>query len=168
MSTHELPIHFDPFRFARDNTQLEGSLSLSKMDRLSDMVLKQDVLVHVSMRGFIDELEYSVISGSIRAVICLECQRCLLPFEYELESTFSLTPITKEEEAEELPNLYDGILCQGEHLQLKDIIEEELILHVPFVAKHELEDCAVTVSAEKPTVKDEIKNPFATLKNLRR
>jgi uncharacterized protein len=87
--------------------------------------------------GFLDAREQLVVlEGEVSATIDAVCQRCLEPFRLELASRLHLLPMVARESAFvddtlEVWELDDEMICPA------DVVEEALIMAMPFAAVHE-------------------------------
>jgi uncharacterized protein len=70
----------------------------------------------------------------------LECQRCLTPYlqAFNVDATYRI--VNTEAEAEEFPLDEDevDVIVGSTHFDLIDLIEEELLLNLPLVPKHDV------------------------------
>jgi len=125
--------------------------------------------VHVSVKFDVDELGLIVISGKGSATISLTCQRCTELLDMKLDVTFTFSPVKDDEAAEDLPSYYDAIeLDENGEVNLLELVEDEMILNIPLIPRHELKDCQSkpdSVWGELPEELDK-PNPFDVLKNL--
>jgi uncharacterized protein len=126
--------------------------------------------VQVSVKFDVDERGLTVLSGTASTLVALTCQRCNEPFEQMLEVDFTFSPAKNEEAAENVPSYYDVIeLDENGEINLRELVEEELMLVIPLIPRHEPEDC----SAEADTVWGELPeelekpNPFEALKQIK-
>ena len=102
------------------------------------------------------------LSGELSASVDAVCQRCLAPFELPLTSSLRLlfagdTAIEKDGDRFEVWELDD------DDLVIAELVEEALIMAIPFAPMHEENDTCVAVesvdsNAEKMTL------PFADLR----
>jgi uncharacterized protein len=103
-----------------------------------------------------------VLEGKVEATIDAVCQRCLEPFRLELTSELHLLPMTAEEgtssdETFEVWELEDETICPA------DVVEEALIMAIPFAAVHD--DPAACGNFEAASDDDtQTTRPFAGLK----
>lgn len=98
----------------------------------------------------------------------MTCQRCLEPVEVAVEADFNLGVAASEEAAKQLPRSYDPLIIEGEEIELLSVVEEELILSLPFDAYHD--DCSINTSfgeAEAVAEDNEKPNPFSVLAQLK-
>ncbi len=167
MSSH-LPKAVIPEQLAASEEVLTGTLSLSDMPRLASYLQKAEGEVQIKLKFALDEQNFVVIYGKISASLPLLCQRCFKPMIYDLESSFSLSPVNSDAEAERLPESYEPLLKANDLIVILDMIEEELLLVLPLVPMHPSAVCSVklTVSSDKPELSQKA-NPFAALKKLK-
>lgn len=104
-----------------------------------------------------------------QTAVTLQCQRCLQPLVQPLEVDRSFRFVRTEEEAERLDEQSeDDVLVLAARLDLLELLEDELILSLPLVPRHE-GDCPVPLplpAADLPE-EDPAPNPFAALAALR-
>jgi DUF177 domain-containing protein len=118
----------------------------------------------------IDEQGINYLKGHIKTRLTLQCQRCMEPYIYEIISDFVLGIVNTLDEADALPEHYEPVLTNEGQLDLKELIEDEIILNSPIVPKHDPKDCKVTLPLETPDEKESSakgNNPFHVLKSLK-
>lgn len=106
----------------------------------------------------------------LRAEVTLQCQRCLQAVPHTLVVDRRFRFARNEEEAERLDEeLEDDVLALQPRLDLRELAEDELILALPLVARHEgvcpepLPLPTADELAEEPAP-----NPFAALAALKK
>jgi len=170
MQNLKLPITIDPYKNAQRRTECEGVFQTSEMERLLAACVSCSEHVNVDVKFDVDELGLVVISGTGSASSTLTCQRCTEAFAYELEIEFCFSPVKNAEAADNLPSYYDAIeLDENGEVNLRELVEDELLLAIPLIPKHELEDCqapADSVWGKLPEEQDK-PNPFDVLKKLK-
>jgi uncharacterized protein len=84
-----------------------------------------------------------------------------------IESDFRFGLVTSEDEAELLPGEFEPLLVTGSEVSLPDLVEDELLLSLPIVARHE-EACSELLQKHKKDegVQQDTYKPFAALKDL--
>jgi uncharacterized protein len=175
MFDERLPVHIDPLRMAETGRLLEGGYSLADMDRLHDLLLENSGEVAVSLEFGIDAEGIRYMKGQLQTAVTLECQRCLQAMQAPIDATFSLGLVRNIDAAEQLPSHYEPLLVESDSLFLRDIIEDELLLALPLVAKHDESQCidvnqqAVEVAQYNDYERGESKkvNPFVALAALK-
>jgi len=168
MSQKLIPEHIDPYRFAEQSLGLDGDVNISEMHRLSANVVDKEGAVKVSLTFGVDEQKVTFLRGQLQANLKLQCQRCMKSFNYEIISNFVLGIVRTLEEADQLPDTYEPALTKDNILALRDVIEDEIILNLPIIPRHEVADCEVKLPLKDKdweTTKNE--NPFQVLKVLK-
>ena len=170
MKNLKLPLTIDPRRSAQRLLMCEGYFELIGLDRLLAISEKSSEQVNVKMNFDVDEQGLIVISGNASTKVSLTCQRCTEAYEEQLNVEFCFSPVKNEEDASHLPSEYDAVeLDENGEVNLRDLVEDELILAVPLIPKHKLEDCSAdadTTWGKLPEVVEK-PNPFDLLKQLK-
>jgi uncharacterized protein len=170
MQNLKLPITINPIKSAQQRSVCDGMYKLSEMNRLLAVCESCCEHVHVNVKFDVDELGLVVISGKGSATVMLACQRCTEAFEHKLDLDFQFSPVKNAEAAENLPSYYDAIeLDENGEINLRELVEEELMLVIPLIPRHELEQCqspSDSVWGELPEELDK-PNPFDVLKQLK-
>ena len=170
MSEKFIPEHIDPFRYAEQSLKLDGAVKIADMHRLSSSLNEVgDETVAVHLEFGVDEQGITFIKGDLKTNLTLQCQRCMEPFKYEIISNFLLGVVTTLDEANALPDHYEPALAKEGQLALRELIEDELILNMPIIPRHEPEDCHVTLPvADAGWEEGKRKNPFQVLESLKK
>ena len=172
MAEDKLPVSFDPVRFAKWGRHLEGEISLSKMSRMVEQTTELRGDVWVSLDCSIGEDRVRALRGHIKAIVPMQCQRCMDEVEIVVDSQFTLGVVDSEAFAEKLPEEYEPLMIEpDEKIFLNDLVEDELILALPIVAMHSDEDCKVANTTKEDMnlvqAESQKENPFAVLKDLK-
>jgi uncharacterized protein len=163
-----IPEHVDPFRFAEQSLQLDGSVKIADMKRLSANLIATNDNVAVNLRFGVDEQGITYLKGHIDAKLTLQCQRCMEAFVYGIMSNFALGVVTTLDEANALPTHYEPALAKEGFLALRELIEDELILNLPIIPRHEPEDCKVKLPlADSGWEQGQGESPFHVLESLK-
>ncbi|QYZ67534.1 MAG: hypothetical protein OI74_09450 [Gammaproteobacteria bacterium (ex Lamellibrachia satsuma)] len=173
MSQH-LPDQFDPWRFADLGNQISGRFPLADLPRLRACLMDAEGEVAFDLVFQRDERRRACVQGDLRASLKLECQRCLGPMVLPVDAEISLAFVEGQDEAEALPEQLDPHLVEDGRVKLRDLVEDDLLLALPQVARHSEGDCTMQ-SADEPSLdpesesgKAERENPFAMLAELKR
>ena len=170
MKNLKLPITIDPYKSAQRRLVCDGVYNLLEMNRLLAVSESRSEQVKVDAKFDVDERGLVVISGTGSALVALTCQRCTETFEQLLEVNFSFSPVKNVEEADELPSYYDAIeLNENGEVNLLELVEDELLLIIPLIPRHELKDCQATADSVWGELPEELDkpNPFDVLKQLK-
>ncbi len=167
-----LPNFIDPLLLADRNANIEGELPVNKLERIAGLLSNDDGNVSVKL-FFGREGKLATIDGHISAVLALKCQRCLEPVEWPVSSEIKLGVVSTLERANNLPDGYEPLLLVEEgKIPLTSIVEDELLLTLPSIPKHQDGCAAPDVPNNKPeplpkTVRAATENPFSILADLK-
>jgi uncharacterized metal-binding protein YceD (DUF177 family) len=122
--------------------------------------------------GFVDEKRrIPMVSGRVTADVAAVCQRCLEPFQLQLEIEPELLLLEIQQSADGYDD-YEVWELDEQTMQPQDIVEELLIMAMPFSAMHDnMADCRVFLSADSsddPADDDgteKLVKPFAALRS---
>jgi uncharacterized protein len=166
-----LPEYLDLTRAGRAPLNLAGSLSLSRMPRLCAALADSSGEAGIDLRVF-EEGGLKVVQGSLRADLGLSCQRCFTPLLYPAIAEIRLAWARSPQEAEQLPSTYEALVSASGRVKLAELIEDELLLALPLVARHATTgDCRaprVAIQSKRSEMATKVSNPFAALKMRRR
>ena len=135
-----LPKTVDPIKLGKHQATLTGYLSLRDFNRLQEILNQEGQVVDVVLQFGQDRSRVYFIKGQIKATVNLICQRCNQPMEYEIKSEFVLSPVISDAHAKKLPDGYEPVWMENDRVFLMDMIEDEILLALPMIAKHE-NDC---------------------------
>lgn len=169
-----LPIEINPYRLVEQRRILDGRVALHDLPRLKELAAHDKNEVSVELAFEVTDTGLPVINGKITGNVPLQCQRCMEPFDYQIDSVLAVILIKSDAEAELLQDSYDTWMVEDDRIFLLDFIEDELLLELPVVAKHkecELDDIVNKISfdeEDKEALQQQEKagdNPFSELKN---
>lgn len=171
MLTEPLPSQIDVRKLVHKGAEINADFPVSQLPRFSSLLANTEGSVTAALRFFVDEQKISRIEGEVTSSSFVTCQRCLEPMSICLESHFELGVVRDDERSKQLPAGLDPLIVADELVNLTDIVEEELILSLPFVNYHRAEDCQREVGFstgefEQP-VDESRDNPFKVLERLK-
>lgn len=153
-----------PEDYGADAPTHEGKLALGQMARLAPLLADAHGEVCLSVAGRLDEKGRRVIEGTVSAELRLTCQRCLGVCSHQVEELFRLTLVGSEAEGEELPDELEPYVSLNGEVRLIDLVEEQLLLAMPIVARHQEGECAPPPNPAGALRED--LSPFAQLRGL--
>ena len=146
------PHDLDLFEFARSGRQAAGLVRVSQLPRMLNEVPaeapeRESAFTWQAEGTTQPELQDDGTEGpqpylrlAIHGAAWLECQRCLAPYKqaFNVDATYRI--VNTEAEAEEFPLDEDevDVIVGSTHFDLIDLIEEELLLNLPLVPKHDV------------------------------
>ncbi|MDO8989644.1 MAG: YceD family protein [Sideroxyarcus sp.] len=153
----------DSVDFARNGKEMRGEIAVSALSRLADKLAKPDGSLTYIVCGLHEEGR-DMLEVSLQGGCTLRCQRCLGELEYPVNqvSRLWLLPADKLDEAEEDDDEMDAIEAEP-RLDVLALIEEELLLSLPFAPRHTEGKCAPAAGDLQQKA-----NPFAVLAGLKK
>ena len=188
----------DIYDFAESGRQAAGALRVSQMPRMlaevpADVPDRDTVFTWQGEGSTQPELQddgteapQPYLRLAVHGSVWLTCQRCLTLYSQHLDVDATYRIVATEEEADEYPLDDDEVevIVGSRHFDLVDLIEEELLLALPLVPKHEVcpeiheslasgADGAEGVDSVDDVPEQEIEpeervNPFAALESLKK
>ena len=140
---------------------VEADLAALEADKVPP--LWRDSIVHGELQfSFIMAVDgIPTITGNASAKVDAVCQRCLEPFRQELSVEPKLLLVRYGDSVNEFED-YEVWELQEEALRPQDIVEEMLIMAMPFSATHDnMEDCKAFASDGDNAT--DLRRPFAAL-----
>ncbi|PLZ02605.1 hypothetical protein CY652_10215 [Burkholderia sp. WAC0059] len=146
------PRDVDLFEFARGGRDAAGALRLQELPRMLNEVPADapdsDAVFEWRAEGATQpELQDNGVEGpqpylrlAVHGKAWLGCQRCLAPYgqAFDVDAVYRI--VATEAEADEFPLDDDEVevIVGSRHFDLVDLIEEELLLSLPLVPKHDV------------------------------
>ncbi|MFA7625309.1 MAG: YceD family protein [Pusillimonas sp.] len=163
--------YIDTAEFTRLGSTLSGQAVLTGFGRFCEGLPSQPQSnVNWSLKGWRNTGGQSFLEVSITAKPVLQCQRCLEPFEYEVDVVDQVELVAHESDLEDEnddENALERILG-SRRFDVLSFIEDELILSVPYVPRHDV--CpggSPLVQPEEPVVQEKRPSPFLALAQLK-
>jgi uncharacterized protein len=161
----------DSLDFARNGREISGEVQIAELPRLLEILENPQGILSYIVQGGVDKLGTHFLDVSVVGQCQLRCQRCLNDLDYpvRLETRLLLRDQSSLDALDENvaggeEEEFDSILADT-HLNVLDMLEEEILLSLPIAPKHESGACQVTDGED---VRREEKNPFAVLAKLKR
>ena len=158
-----LPDAVDPVAFAEKRGHLVGRLAVGGLDRIVPMVKNPEGYVDLDLQ-FGKQGRLPLIEGHVAAQLVLECQCCLGPMEWNIDSKVRLGIVESVDAALLLPEDTEALIVEPDvEVLLADIVQDELLLAIPAIPQHD--DCHLP--GETPAPVEARRNPFASLADLK-
>lgn len=173
------PRRLDVAAFARANGVLEGDLPVAGLPRLAASELPADDGAPTAPVRWRAEGSMRPVTGGepeiwlrlgAEAVVRLQCQRCLQPVLEKLTVDRRFRFVRGEEEAARLDEeIDDDVLALERITDVLELLEDEFLLSLPIVPRHEICPQPLPMAAEPDEpMPEERANPFAALESLRK
>jgi uncharacterized protein len=154
----------DGFEFASAGATQQGTLPLSGFSRLRDLLASDAGEVAYELEGLRDGRDRPSLRLAVRGTLQLKCQRCLeaLPLEVDEDELLVLAATQAEIDADPTDAEAPDRLLAGKAMAVRELVEDQLILALPFASRHERCKAAAAARDSEKTL------PFAGLKGLMR
>lgn len=151
------------FAFAKENRVLEGTLPVSDLARLHDLLTEVSGNVSFRLEGGQNKQNQPQLWLRVSGSLPLACQRCLkaVVFDLEVDAVLILVPEGTELTQDELEDDDRDFLPVAGTVDVAALVEDEILLALPVAPRHE--KCGLPSLAEAG---DRI-NPFASLSKLK-
>ncbi|WP_317202318.1 DUF177 domain-containing protein [Janthinobacterium sp.] len=157
----------DAFDFCRINGSREGVTPVAEMTRLIKDCADASGTLAWRVEGGTSQMGYPQLTLSVAGSVQLVCQRCLTPYAYEIDASTILMLAKDDAHADEIEEIISDetidVIVGSRSMDVADLIEDEALLALPQVPKHEV--CPDTALID--STKTEKKLPFAGLKDLK-
>ena len=170
--------HLNIEAFAKSESSLDGTETLARFDRLLDEAQGAGAQnpVHFTAKGMTrpNGATSEQIWVALTAEVALPqtCQRCLGPVEVPVSFAREFRFVASEEVAAvEDEDSEEDVLVLSRDFDLLELVEDELLMALPVVPKHEVCPDAVKLQVADPDFVEEAAekpNPFAVLEQLKK
>ncbi len=147
------PDRLDVRAFAQEGAQLHGSILLSKLERtIEDIPGREADFASQKLQWTARGESVPVAGGAaqswlhlhLQASVPMQCQRCLQGMHAEIDVLRSFRFVRDEQEAQHQDDeAEEDLLVVSKQFDVLELIEDELILALPFAPTHET--CPVAV-----------------------
>ena len=151
----------DTGRFAELGERIDRQLTVRELPRLRKECSAAFAPIEVSVLGVRTSLGKPGIRVSMQASVKVPCQRCLKPVALELAPVCAFEWVASEAEqaVRDADDEWDAVIA-AEQVDLLPLLEDELLLAVPFAPTHPACKSVVAEAGEKVS-------PFAVLAGLK-
>ena len=172
------PLHLDVEVFAKDGGHLEGAWPLRALTRLVETApaeaspAERDGVAWQArgelrpQRGGAGQIWLHLAAN---AEVAQQCQRCLMPVTAVLAVERSFQFVAGEDAAAELDaDSEEDVLALTRSLDLRGLVEDELLLELPLVPRHDVCPQPLPIPADDLPEGEPAPNPFAALAVLKK
>lgn len=184
-----VPPVVDAFDFARRGQVVEGAFSIHRLQRLLEGLAEQPFgevtelstapagpgVVRYVIQGRRTKDDKSQLVVQVQANLVLECQRCLGPLILPIDRTTIFELVRRESDlSDDEPDEDDfdapEQIVGSPKFDLAELLEDELILEVPYVPRHTQCSDTADLDAQSDEVagREERPSPFAVLGQLKK
>ncbi|RYU63178.1 metal-binding protein [Methylolobus aquaticus] len=161
-----LPDIIDPVDFAEKGRVVSGAIPLGAMERLRDQMVATSGEVRFRLE-FGKEGVVVGARGRVEAEVVLQCQSCLGDLAYAIDREVALGFVGSIEQADRLPEPFEPvILDEPRVLRVAEIVEDEILLSIPQVPRHEVCETVGQEAVAAGADGNVRRRPFADLAGL--
>jgi uncharacterized protein len=176
MNTESLAPRLDVKSFAESSREISGRDLLSNYERLlvETHGIGADRYLNWAAQGEIKSCESGVdqiwLHVQADVTLPLTCQRCLAPVDSFVSVSRSFRFVASEDDAEQQDDdCEEDVLALNPEFKLSELIEDEILMELPLVPRHDECPSEVVMAAEDANFEvasAEKRNPFAVLAKL--
>lgn len=134
--TQPLPNLVNSRALIERRADVTGRCAVAKMERLRSFLGNEQGDVEVTLAFGKSAEGRPVVTGSILGEVVLQCQRCLALMPWHVNAGVALALVESEDEAKQIGESYDPRIVLEGKLSVHELVEDELILAMPLVARH--------------------------------
>ena len=189
------PLRLNVAHFAADALEAEGDWAIAELPRLADSECPADAGSPLKARADAPALPSRSAGDLTRRVrwravgshrplggenqvwmhlladadVILQCQRCLRPLDEAVHVDRHFRFVADEDTAAALDDeVEDEVLALPKSLNLRDLVEDEMLLALPLVPRHDVCPEKIPMQFGDVEIVEEKANPFASLALLRK
>jgi len=141
----------DAFRLARERGIIEGRVDPRRLSRLADLITDGPALVAWRIAGVADAMGRPALAVELNGTLTLTCQRCLGDFAWSIDERTELLLAKDERELADLDAGSDAeVVLAAQPLDPLTLIEDELVLALPFAPRHPDDACSTELTTRRP------------------
>lgn len=164
-----LPLELDYDKVAHRGAFVSGLISRDKISRNEGLFsLRTDVSANLAFEKV--ESDDIMLVCNVSAVALIDCQRCLETFEFKLNKSSEF--VVREQNDDQLLKSMDSdgrdiFFANNGKLDVLELIEDELLLAVPMIPRHEeFHLCGFIEHSPEADEAREVRKPFAKLREM--
>ncbi len=151
--------------FARKSLEIRDTIAHSDLQRAKDLLTPETESLNWRLSGEVSADKKARLHLTLTGNVAVPCQRCLEPMLIALNISSEFILVKDESEVppeEDDVEDHDYIVADA-GLDVLQLVEDEILLALPYAPKHEINDCAVKAEV------NELKapNPFAALRDFK-
>lgn len=164
-----LPVTVDPILLAEKNTRLLGRVAVRGMTRLCELLKDDSGQVEIDIAFELAERSnLRRMRGRLTVTVNVTCQRCLEPMIVTLAAEPDVLLLRQGELEGSLPPEAETLTFGPAPVALTELIEDELLLAMPMVPMHTLNECPARRYMTRRVGGAATENPFERLARSKR
>jgi uncharacterized protein len=160
----QAPTRFDALKLAERRDRVDGEVDATRLPRLADRVVPGEGRIRWSIAGGRDEQDRPALTLGLDGSLAVICQRCLRPLRVPIAQETELLLARNDAELARLDADEQEVVLAAAPLDALTLVEDELLLSLPFAPCHEKGECAAAAPMPAARVAP---SPFAPLAGLK-
>lgn len=156
--------------FARKGLEIHGTIAVSQFSRCTDMLASDEGEVSWRLTGGRDAEAKPELVLKVSGVLQLTCQRCLEPYPFQVDIDSGFVVVANEAalpaEEDDIDDSRDYLVADA-NMQVAELIEDEVLLALPFAPKHQTGSCGAEGELKDSSIELKKPNPFAVLQGFK-
>lgn len=144
MLTRSLPERVDHRKLVNDQAILQGTIPLHRFTRLVQSLERDAGDLNARLEFRKGGKRRTLVVGRANVEVSLICQACLDSLVYSLDVEVRLNLVNSDSDLLELDLSENGLVVESNLAVLVDLFEDELIVNLPMVPRHEDGKCRDT------------------------
>ncbi len=165
----QAPTRFDALKLAGHGERIGGDVDAARLPRLADLVIQSTdtgkARIQWSIAGDRDAQGRPRLTLDLDGALHVVCQRCLRPMAVPVVQQTELLLARDEAELARLDVDEQEVVLAAAPLDALTLVEDELLLSLPFAPCHAKGECVATAPVVRATQASEL--PFAGLAALK-
>jgi uncharacterized protein len=143
------PTRFDALKLSASGESLAGAVDAADLPRIADRLAADAGAARIEWRlvGRSDGQRRPVLTLTLSGSVPLVCQRCLQPFAAVVDQSSELLLARSEAELARLDADEIEVVLASERLDPLSLVEDELLLSLPFSPRHAEGQCDAAIPA---------------------
>ena len=158
-----------PNEYGRAHRTWTGKLPSRSFKRFIDEVNNIDEFIDIELNFDLDDQNRTTVEGTASVSAGVSCHRCAEIVTYPIVADINARIVHDENQAADVSTSFDVTVCGYGEVEIKTLIEDDLMLAIPWTVCPNNEHCKVGVAREYlldepdtvPTQK-----PFGSLRDL--
>lgn len=161
-----VPESINPFQLIESHGVIDDRYAVSSLPRVKAAVFDARGEFAVRLEFSRDAAGRAIIAGHLAGTVTLQCQRCLEAMTMDLEIRPHLGLCRSEAEAARLPEELEPLMVGDGALNVREVVEDEILLALPIVARHARRCMQMPVAGSESPADEETRRPFRDLRKL--
>ena len=160
-----------PRDYARNNRRWRGEIPITSFERLAHEIAADSKFVEVQLVFSRDENNQIRMQGYAAVTAGVACHRCAESVQTMIHADIDVRIVGSDDTARQLAQDSDVIVIEDNPVSVSELIEDDLILSIPWRVCENQEDCPnlnndTVAEMQDGKLSESTQKPFANLREL--